>query len=71
MGKWLERRGNKKWKVVSLSGKSLSGDKGQNSRKLQNQSTMVVQGHLIREEAELVTSKVSKDKNTVKKKKMA
>lgn len=30
---------------------------------------MVVQGHLIWEEAELVTSKVSKDKNTVKKKK--
>lgn len=29
---------------------------------------MVVQGHLIWEEAELVTSKVSKDKNTVKKK---
>ena len=29
---------------------------------------MVVQGHLIRQEAELVKSKVSKDKNTVKKK---
>ena len=30
--------------------------RAQNSRKLQNQSTMVVQGHLTWEEAELVQS---------------
>lgn len=49
--------------------KTVSGEQGQNSRKLQNQSTMVVQGHLTWEEAEVVTSETPKGKNTVKKKK--
>lgn len=51
--------------------KTVSGEQGQNSRKLQNQSTMVVQGHLTWEEAELVTPETPKGKNTVKKKYMA
>lgn len=50
--------------------KTVSGEQGQNSRKRQNQSTMVVQGHLTWEEAEVVTSETPKGKNTVKKKKI-
>lgn len=40
--------------------------RNKNSREIQNQSSMVVQGHLTQEAAELQTFKVPKDKSTVR-----